>query len=543
MDIMVEGPFIDHNKRRFFILWDNRLKLDFNEGDRKRKIQDLFADNYPRDFTKTLNLADVQYLSSVERRKEITLNGRPYTVELPPFIIEYTITVRNQGILGLKENSKNVTLGATYREDLRELASECGVQIQASKQHIQSLTISVIKANVVRVLKQIRNYVSVFHLTESALPSWELTKHENEVFQQWFHEPKTIVERPDISEISEYIKFLESDIDSYQIDDIPLKRVAKIINCSNEFKVGAQEYIDYLSRRIKDNPHDAQAYYELALHMMHNSSVNLQAMLKYETKGHPESVFIIELNEQSGEIKELLKKSVALGLGDPIHSAIANFSYAFLLGSVQRMSELRDYSKARVIYQDTVNALEDYLRRDPHNWMALRILSASYKMLNQPSKVNEVDLLLEKVQVLQELGAQKKQSALRRAESNSAYEKGAQFESVCLELFQRMGFDAKATAISRDGGIDIVAFSSDAIVGGKYIVQCKAWKSSVGEPLVRDLYGLVHAENANKGIFITTSTYTTAAHNFARDKPLELINGKQLLSLIRKYMPEVLKTG
>jgi restriction system protein len=85
-----------------------------------------------------------------------------------------------------------------------------------------------------------------------------------------------------------------------------------------------------------------------------------------------------------------------------------------------------------------------------------------------------------------------------------------------------MGFEASTTQVSRDGGIDIIALSASALVSGKYVIQCKDWGKPVGEPELRGLYGVVHAENANKGIMITTSSFTGPAREFAEGKQLEL---------------------
>jgi restriction system protein len=52
---------------------------------------------------------------------------------------------------------------------------------------------------------------------------------------------------------------------------------------------------------------------------------------------------------------------------------------------------------------------------------------------------------------------------------------------------------------------------------------------------VRDLYGAVINEGATKGILVTTSHYGPDAYGFAKDKPLTLLNGQELLGLLQKY--------
>lgn len=109
---------------------------------------------------------------------------------------------------------------------------------------------------------------------------------------------------------------------------------------------------------------------------------------------------------------------------------------------------------------------------------------------------------------------------------------GYEFEEFITELLNKMDFKAEQTALSGDGGIDIVAYSNRPFFKGKYIIQCKNWNNVVGAPEIRDLYGVVMSERANKGIIITTSDFTQQALDFSYDKNLELINGKQLYAII-----------
>lgn len=112
---------------------------------------------------------------------------------------------------------------------------------------------------------------------------------------------------------------------------------------------------------------------------------------------------------------------------------------------------------------------------------------------------------------------------------------GHEFEDLVENLLIKMGFKTEGRKKAADGGVDIVAVSSQPLVSGRYIIQCKRYNNSVSSPIVRDLYGVVNATNANKGILITTSTFTSEAIEFARDKPIELIDGSQLLELLDKH--------
>ena len=52
---------------------------------------------------------------------------------------------------------------------------------------------------------------------------------------------------------------------------------------------------------------------------------------------------------------------------------------------------------------------------------------------------------------------------------------------------------------------------------------------------MRDLYGTLMNEGANKGILVTTSDYGPDAYKFASDKPIQLLNGGNLLHLLEQY--------
>lgn len=95
---------------------------------------------------------------------------------------------------------------------------------------------------------------------------------------------------------------------------------------------------------------------------------------------------------------------------------------------------------------------------------------------------------------------------------------GIEFENLCQALLQKLGFKVETTKQSGDGGIDLVAYNYQAFLSGKYIVQCKRYSGGVGEPIVRDLYGVVTAERANKGILMTTGYFSMSAIKFASDK-------------------------
>lgn len=114
------------------------------------------------------------------------------------------------------------------------------------------------------------------------------------------------------------------------------------------------------------------------------------------------------------------------------------------------------------------------------------------------------------------------------------------FENLIRELFEKLfskhGGSCKVTRASRDGGVDAVAFNPDPISGGKFIIQAKRYTNLVSPSAVRDLYGTLQHEGANKAILVTTSDYGGDSYAFAKDKPIQLLNGSHLLHYLKEEL-------
>lgn len=111
------------------------------------------------------------------------------------------------------------------------------------------------------------------------------------------------------------------------------------------------------------------------------------------------------------------------------------------------------------------------------------------------------------------------------------------FETVVLDLLHKMGYGASRADLQRvggvgDGGIDGV-ISLDKLGLEKVYVQAKRWQQSVGRPEVQGFYGALAGQRANKGVFITTSAFSSQAVEFAKSvERVVLIDGKRLAGLM-----------
>lgn len=116
------------------------------------------------------------------------------------------------------------------------------------------------------------------------------------------------------------------------------------------------------------------------------------------------------------------------------------------------------------------------------------------------------------------------------------------FEQLVIDLLVRMGYGgnraeaARAIGRSGDGGIDGV-IDEDRLGLDSIYVQAKRWEASVGRPEIQKFAGALQGQRATKGIFITTSTFTREAEEYAQriGTRIVLIDGRRLAALMFEH--------
>lgn len=94
-----------------------------------------------------------------------------------------------------------------------------------------------------------------------------------------------------------------------------------------------------------------------------------------------------------------------------------------------------------------------------------------------------------------------------------------EFEYLIASIFREFGFEAELTPESNDNGVDIIALRNDRVIGTDTIlIECKRYapENKVGIGVVQRLFGAVSEFQANKGIVVTTSTFTKKAQKTAQ---------------------------
>src|SRR6185437_10332085 len=112
-----------------------------------------------------------------------------------------------------------------------------------------------------------------------------------------------------------------------------------------------------------------------------------------------------------------------------------------------------------------------------------------------------------------------------------------EFEMLVGEAFRRQGYRIEETGLGgADGGIDLRLSKNGKIT----LVQCKQWRSQrVDVKVVREMYGLLAHHGAGAVKIVAVGDFTPDARRFAQGKPIELIHGEALRTMIREAQTSV----
>lgn len=115
------------------------------------------------------------------------------------------------------------------------------------------------------------------------------------------------------------------------------------------------------------------------------------------------------------------------------------------------------------------------------------------------------------------------------------------FESLMVQLLAVMGYkgdegQSLVTQKSNDGGIDGI-INQDPLGLQKVYIQVKRYapQNTVSRPEITSFSGAIKLRHADRGVFITTSSFTSGAEEAARALNITLVNGDMLTNLMLQY--------
>jgi restriction system protein len=116
---------------------------------------------------------------------------------------------------------------------------------------------------------------------------------------------------------------------------------------------------------------------------------------------------------------------------------------------------------------------------------------------------------------------------------------GYEFEHFTAHLMECLGYTARVTEKSGDGGVDIIAHTDQLGFQPPIIkIQCKRQTAQIGEPEVSQLLGTLG--EGEFALFVTLGSYSRQARNRERNTPrLRLLDGGQLVQLVMDHYPKM----
>lgn len=234
------------------------------------------------------------------------------------------------------------------------------------------------------------------------------------------------------------------------------------------------------------------------------------------------------------EREELLPAGHSL-FGNRVGWALTHLRHAELLETTRRGYFTITQRGKQVLQQNPQSITTKFLMRFPEYQ---QFVQATRKDKSKKA-TNEVDLETPVIQTPHE----SLEDGYREIRQNLAQELLSQvkscsprfFERLVVELLVKMGYGgsikdaAKVIGQSGDEGID-GTIKEDRLGLDIIYVQAKKWEGVVGRPEIHKFVGALQGQRAKKGVFITTSSFTRDAEEYARniDNKIILIDGKQL---------------
>lgn len=212
---------------------------------------------------------------------------------------------------------------------------------------------------------------------------------------------------------------------------------------------------------------------------------------------------------------------------------VAKGKYKITNTGIQVLHEKKDHVELKDLYQ--FDSFRQFINTDT--------LSEEKKDLSQPSVLEDLqegtpqdNLNASMEQINKELSANLLSEIMERSP--------AFFEKMVVQLLLKMGYgsaleDGFVTGCSWDEGIDGI-IREDKLGFSSIYIQAKRWAEdkAIGRPEIQKFVGALAGQGAQKGLFITTGTFTKEARSYVEKQlstKVVLVDGEKLTKLMIEY--------
>lgn len=212
---------------------------------------------------------------------------------------------------------------------------------------------------------------------------------------------------------------------------------------------------------------------------------------------------------------------------------VAKGKYKITNTGIQVLHEKKDYVELKDLYQ--FDSFRQFINTDT--------MSGEKKDLSKPSVLEDLqegtpqdNLNASMEQINKELSANLLSEIMERSP--------AFFEKMVVQLLLKMGYgsaleDGFVTGCSGDEGIDGI-IREDKLGFSSIYIQAKRWAEdkAIGRPEIQKFVGALAGQGAQKGLFITTGTFTKEARSYVEKQlstKVVLVDGEKLTKLMIEY--------
>lgn len=212
---------------------------------------------------------------------------------------------------------------------------------------------------------------------------------------------------------------------------------------------------------------------------------------------------------------------------------VARGKYKITNTGLQILHEKKDHVELKDLYQ--FDSFRQFINTDT--------MSEEKKDLSKPSVLEDLqegtpqdNLNASMEQINKELSANLLSEIMERSP--------AFFEKMVVQLLLKMGYgsaleDGFVTGCSGDEGIDGI-IREDKLGFSSIYIQAKRWAEdkAIGRPEIQKFVGALAGQGAQKGLFITTGTFTKEARSYVEKQlstKVVLVDGEKLTKLMIEY--------
>ena len=212
---------------------------------------------------------------------------------------------------------------------------------------------------------------------------------------------------------------------------------------------------------------------------------------------------------------------------------VAKGKYKITNTGIQVLHEKKDHVELKDLYQ--FDSFRQFINTDT--------MSEEKKDLSKPSVLEDLqegtpqdNLNASMEQINKELSANLLSEIMERSP--------AFFEKMVVQLLLKMGYgsaleDGFVTGCSGDEGIDGI-IREDKLGFSSIDSQAKRWAEdkAIGRPEIQKFVGALAGQGAQKGLFITTGTFTKEARSYVEKQlstKVVLVDGEKLTKLMIEY--------